>query len=55
VKTKLKGLHFPDVVEIQEGVTGELKRVLKEEISAAFQKLYHRARAYIYANGTYLE
>jgi len=55
LKTKLEGLQFPDVVEVQEGVTDELKRVLKEEISAAFQKLYHRARACVYANGTYLE
>ena len=40
LKMKLKGLHFADVVEIQESVTDELKKVHKEEFSAAFQKLY---------------
>ena len=39
LKMKLKGLHFADVVEIQEAVTDELKKAKKEEISAAFQKL----------------
>jgi hypothetical protein len=37
---KLKGLNFADVAEIQESVTDELKKVQKEEFSAAFQKLY---------------
>jgi len=37
---KLKGLHFADVTEMQEAVTDELKKVQKEEFSAAFQKLY---------------
>jgi hypothetical protein len=37
---KLKGLHFVDVAEIQEAKTDELKKVQKEEYSAAFQKLY---------------
>jgi len=50
---KLKGLHFADVAEIQEAVTDELKKVQKEELSAAFQKLYHCAKACIYANGAY--
>jgi len=36
LKIKLKGLHFADLVEIQEAVTGELKKVHKEEFSAAF-------------------
>ena len=45
---KLKGLHFADVAEIQEVVTDELKKVQKEEFSAAFQKLYDRAKACIY-------
>jgi len=36
---KLKGLHFAGVAEIQEAVTDELKKVQKEEFSAAFQKL----------------
>jgi hypothetical protein len=35
LKMKLKGLHFADVVEIQEAVTDELKKVQKEEFSAA--------------------
>jgi len=50
---KLKGLHFADVAEIQKAVTGELKKVQKEEFSTAFQKLYDRAEACIYANGAY--
>jgi hypothetical protein len=36
---ELKGLHLADVAEIQEAVTAELKKALKEEFSAAFQKL----------------
>jgi len=52
---KLKGLHFADVAEIQEAVTDELKEVQKEEFSAAFQKLYDRARSCIYASGDYYE
>ena len=48
LKMKLKGLHFADVGEIQEAVTGELKKVQKEEFSADFQKLYDRTKAYIY-------
>jgi hypothetical protein len=51
LKQKLKGLHFADVAEIQEAVTDELKKVQKEEFSAAFQKLYNCAKACIYANG----
>ena len=47
LKMKLKGLHFADVAEIQEAVTDELKRVQKEEISAAFQKLRLRKCLYI--------
>jgi hypothetical protein len=39
LKMKLKGLHFADVAEIQKAVTDELKKVQKEEFSAAFQKL----------------
>jgi hypothetical protein len=52
---KLKGLHFADVAEIQEAVTDELKKVQKEEFSVAFQQLYDRAKACIYANGAYFE
>jgi hypothetical protein len=51
----LKVLHFADVVEIQEAVTDESKKVQKEEFSAAFQKLYGRAKACIYAKGAYFE
>jgi len=51
---KLKGLHFADVVKIQEAVTDELK-FQKEEFSAAFHKLYDRAKACIYANEAYFE
>ena len=52
---KLQELHFADVAEIQEAVTDELKRVQKEEFSAAFPKLYGSAKACIYANGAYFE
>jgi hypothetical protein len=50
---KLKGLHLVDVAEIQEAVTDELKKAQKEEFSAAFQKMYDRAKDCIYANGAY--
>jgi hypothetical protein len=36
---KLKRPYFADVADIQEAVTDELKKVQKEEFSAAFQKL----------------
>jgi len=52
---KLKGFHLAVVAEIQEAVNGELKKVLTEEFSAAFQKLYDRAKAHIYANEAYFE
>jgi hypothetical protein len=52
---KIKRLHFADVAEIQETVTDELKEVQKEEFSAAFQKLYDRAKACIQATGAYFE
>jgi len=55
LKMKLKGLHFADVAEIQEAVTDELKKVQKEEFSAAFQKLYNYAKGCIYASGPYFE
>jgi len=51
---KLKGLQFAGVAEIQEAVTDDLKKVQKEEFSAAFQKPYDRAKVSIYANGAYL-
>jgi len=52
---ELKGLDFADVPEIQEAVTDELKKVQKEEFSAAFQKLYDRAKACMCASGAYFE
>jgi histone-lysine N-methyltransferase SETMAR len=55
LKMKLKGLHFADVVQIQEAITDELKKVQKEEFRAAFQKLYYRTKSCIYANGAYFE
>ena len=48
MKIQLKGLHFPDVAEIQEAVSDELKKVQKEKFSAAFQKLYDRTKACIH-------
>jgi histone-lysine N-methyltransferase SETMAR len=55
LKMKLKGLHFADVAEIQEALTDELKKVQKEELSAAFQKMYDRTKACICTHGAYLE
>ena len=55
LKMKLKGLHFTDVAELQEAVTDELNKFQKEVFSAAFQKLYDRAKACTYANGAYFE
>ena len=54
LKMRLKGLQYADVAEIQKAVTDELKNVQKEEFSAAFQKLYDRAKTCIYANGSCL-
>jgi hypothetical protein len=55
MKTNLKGLHFADVGEVQEAVTDELKKVQKEEFSAALRKLYDDTKASINANGAYFE
>jgi len=55
LKMKSKGLYFANVAEIQEAITDELKKVQKEEFSAAFQKLYDHAKACIYASGAYFE
>ena len=44
-----------DVAVIQEAVTDELKKVQKEEFSAAFQKLYDHTKACVYANRAYFE
>jgi len=49
VENAVKGLHFVDVAEIQEAVSDKLKKVQKEEFSAAFQKMYDCAKACIYA------
>jgi hypothetical protein len=54
-KMKWKGLHFADVAEIQEAVTDELKKVHKDEFSAAFQKLYDHTKACTYVNGANFE
>ena len=55
LKMKLKGLNFADGAEIKEAGTDELKKFQKEEFLAAFQKLYDRSKARIYANGAYFE
>jgi len=47
LEVKSKGPHFADVAEIQEAVTDELKKVQKEEFSAAFQKLLLRKSLYM--------
>jgi hypothetical protein len=53
LEVKLKGLNFADDAEIQEAVTDELKKVQKEEFSAAFQKLHDGAKTCVYVNGAY--
>jgi histone-lysine N-methyltransferase SETMAR len=55
LKMKLKEFQFTDVAEIQEAVTDKLKMIQKDKFSAAFQKLYDRAKACIYVNGDYFE
>jgi hypothetical protein len=50
VENKAKRFHFADVAEIQEAVTDELKKIQKEEFSAAFQEQYDHAKACIYAS-----
>jgi hypothetical protein len=55
LKMKLQGHHFPDVAEIQEAVTDELKGAQNEKFSAAFHKQYDRTKDCIYANGAYFE
>jgi hypothetical protein len=55
LKMNLKVFHFADVAEIQAAVTNGLKKVQKEEFSAALQKLYDHAKACIYASGACLE
>ena len=41
LKMKLKGLHFVDVVEIQEAVTDELKKVQKRGIFGSFSEIVY--------------
>jgi hypothetical protein len=41
---KLQGLHFADVVVIQETVTDKLKEVQKEEFLADFQKVHDHTK-----------
>jgi hypothetical protein len=55
VENEVKRNPLCGFAEIQESVTDDLKKVQKEEFSAAFQKLYDRAKACIYANGAYFE
>jgi uncharacterized Fe-S cluster protein YjdI len=55
LKRKLKGLNFEAVAEIQVALTEEVKKLQKEEFSAAFRKMYDHAKACIYANGAYFE
>jgi histone-lysine N-methyltransferase SETMAR len=55
LKMKLKGLHFADAAEIQKAVIEKLKKIQKEEFSAAFQKLFDHAKACMYVNGAYFE
>jgi len=47
---KLNGLQFAVVAEIQRAVTDELKKVQKEEFSAASQKMNDCANAYTGCN-----
>ena len=44
---RLKELQFADVAGIHESITDELKKAQKKQISAAFQKMEDRAKAYI--------
>jgi len=59
LKIKLKSSKFSNVAEILEAVTDELYKFQKQEITAAFQKLYDRAKVYmyiyIYPNGAYFK
>jgi hypothetical protein len=45
VENEVKRLRFADVAEAQKAVTDELKKVQKDESSAAFQKMYDHAKA----------
>jgi hypothetical protein len=52
---KLKRHHFANVAETQESITDELKKIKREDFSAALQKLYDRAKACIYVSEAYFE
>jgi hypothetical protein len=52
---RFKGLHYVVAAEIQEAITDKLKKVLKEEFSADFQKLYDRTKFCTHTNGAYFE
>jgi hypothetical protein len=43
-KNKVKRTPLADVAEIQEAVTDELKKVQRQEFSAAFQKMYNHTK-----------
>jgi len=43
------------VAEIQGAVSDELKKVLKREFSADFQKLHDSAKSCTHANGVYFK
>jgi ACT domain-containing protein len=55
LKINLKELQFADVFEIEETVIDELQKVQKVKFSAAFQKLYDRAKTFTYPNGAYFK
>jgi len=48
LKNNLKVLEFADFTKIQKVISDELKKIQKEEFSAAFQKMYDCAEACIY-------
>ena len=49
------GLHFADIVEIQEAVTDELKKFQKRVIFDSFPQNVLPRKGCIYANGAYFE
>jgi hypothetical protein len=55
LKMTLKRVHFAVVAKIQEAVTDESQKFQQQEFSAAFQKLYDRAKACVYAKEAYFE
>jgi hypothetical protein len=55
MENEVKRLQYAIVAEIQGAVTDELKKVQIEEFWAPFQKLYDCAKAFLHANGAYVE